>query len=131
MAPIAVTLEQQRDPAVGIVSLIGEHDAFSSTRLENELAVLLDGGLRVVVDLRDASFIDSQTLSVLLSARHHADELELGFTLALDDAQYTHVHRLLDITGLRSAFAIFPTVDDATAAARAGQTGGVRLRQPR
>jgi anti-anti-sigma factor len=128
MAPISVTLEQHRDPPVGVVSLIGEHDAFSSARLENELAVLLDGGMRVVVDLRDASFVDSQTLSVLLSARHHAEELDLGFTVALDDGRYTHVHRLLDLTGLRSAFAIFPDLEDATAAARAGQTGGTPTR---
>ena len=128
MAPISVTLEQHRDPPVGVVSLIGEHDAFSSARLENELAVLLDGGMRVVVDLRDASFVDSQTLSVLLSARHHAEELELGFTVALDDHEYTHVHRLLDLTGLRSTFAIFRTLEEATAAARAGQTGGARIR---
>ena len=127
MAPISVTL-QERDPAVGIVSLIGEHDGFSSARLENELAVRLDGGIRVVIDLRDATFIDSETLSVLLGARHHAEDADLGFALVLTNDEYTHVHRLLDLTGLRSAFATFATVEEAAAAARAGHTGGERLR---
>jgi anti-anti-sigma factor len=127
MAPIAVTL-QERDPAVGIVTLIGEHDAFSSTRLENELAVLLDGGVRIVVDLREASFIDSQTLSVLLAARHQAEEADLGFALVLGNDAYTQVDRLLDLTGLRAAFAAFPSLEEATAAVRAGQPGPGRMR---
>ncbi len=123
MAPISVSLEHS-DPAVGIVSLIGEHDAFSAARLENDLAVLLDGGVRVVVDLREATFVDSQTLSILLSARHQAEAASLGFSLVLDDRIFTQVHRLFDLTGLGSAFAIYPTMDKATAAARAGETAG-------
>src|SRR5919197_4716598 len=99
MAPIAVTLQEQ-DPEVGVVSLVGEHDAFSSQRLENELAILLDDGLRIVVDLREATFIDSQTLSVLLGARPQAEEAALGFALVLSDDAHTHVHRLLDLTHL-------------------------------
>src|SRR6266536_2911658 len=121
MAPISVTL-QQRDPPVGVVTLIGEHDAFSATRLENELAVLLDDGTGVVVDLRDASFIDSQTLSVLLSARRQAEEADLGFTLVLSNDAYTQVHRLLDLTGLGAAFAAFPTLEEASRAVRGRRT---------
>ena len=57
-----------------MVALVGEHDAYSAQRLENELGVLLDANQRVVIDLRDASFIDSTTLSVLLAARRRAEE---------------------------------------------------------
>ena len=127
MAQIAVTL-QRRDPAVAVVSLFGEHDAFSSPRLENELALLVDDGIAIAVDLRQATFIDSQTLSVLLSARHHAEEASLGFALVLADDDYTQVHRLLDLTGLKSAFAVFPTLDAATAAAPGGEAGAGRVR---
>jgi anti-anti-sigma factor len=129
MAPISVSL-QERDPSVGVVTLIGEHDAFSAVRLENELAVLLDEGLRTVVDLRDATFIDSQTLSVLLGARHQAQQVALGFALVLSEDRYTQVHRLLELTRLGRAFAIFPTIGRATAAARAGETGAGRLGPP-
>jgi anti-anti-sigma factor len=130
MVPIAVSLQEQ-DPEVGVVTLIGEHDAFSSTRLENELAGLLDDGLRIVVDLRDATFIDSQTLSVLLGARHQAEEAVLGFALVLSDDRYTQIHRLLDLTRLGGAFAVLPTIERAIAAVRAGEAGTGRLRAHR
>jgi anti-sigma B factor antagonist len=125
MTPISVSL-QQHDPPVGVVTLIGEHDAFSAPRLESELAVLLDEGIGVVVDLRDATFIDSQTLSALLAARHQADEADLGFGLVLLDDRFTQVHRLLDLTGLGSAFAVFPTIEKAAASVQTGQTGAGR-----
>ena len=71
MAPIAVSLDRA-EPHVGVVSLVGEHDAYSAGRLENELGVLVDSRVHVVVDLTEATFVDSQTLSVLLTARKRA-----------------------------------------------------------
>jgi anti-anti-sigma factor len=129
MAPLSISL-QGNDPRVGVVTLIGEHDAFSSARLENELAVLLDEGLRVVVDLHEATFIDSQTLSILLAARHQAEQASLGFALVLPRDEYTQVHRLLDLTHLGAAFAVYPTLEQATAAVRAGETGSGRVSTP-
>jgi anti-sigma B factor antagonist len=118
MAPISVTLAR-RDPPAAVVALVGEHDAYSSQRLENELAVLLEHRERVVVDLRDAAFIDSTTLSVLLSARHRAEQVGLDFALVLPDRDYTQVHQILDLTGLGSAFAIFSRLEDALGATKA------------
>jgi anti-anti-sigma factor len=115
-------------PLVGIVALVGEHDASSATRIENELAVLLDTGVAIVVDLMGATFIDSRMLSVLLTARQQANSAGLGFTLALpDDPKRTQVHRILEITGLWSVFAIYPTLSDALAGARAGERTGDRI----
>jgi anti-anti-sigma factor len=120
MAPISVTLAR-REPPAAVVALVGEHDAYSAERLESELTALLDEGLRIVVDLRDAEFIDSTTLSVLLAARLHAERLSLGFALLLPDRQYTQVHQILELTGLGRAFAIFEKLDAALAAVRAGR----------
>jgi anti-anti-sigma factor len=117
MAPISVTLAR-RDPPAAVVALVGEHDAYSSERLENELTVLLDEGRRIVVDLHDASFIDSTTLSVLLGARLRAEESSLGFALLLADHEHTEVHQILELTGLGPTFAIFGTLDAALAAVR-------------
>lgn len=122
MAPISVTLAP-RDPPAAVVALVGEHDAYSSHRLESEFAVLLDEGRRIVADLRDASFIDSTTLSVLLGARRRAEESGLGFALLLPDRS-SQVHEILNITGLESAFAIFSRLDEALAAVRDGQVAG-------
>jgi anti-anti-sigma factor len=124
-SPISVTLAP-RDPPAAAVSLAGEHDAYSADRLESELGVLLEEGRRIVVDLRDAEFIDSTTLGVLLRARQQAEAAGLGFTLVLSERDYTQVHQLLELTGLGTAFAIFPTLDEALSAARAGQARSVR-----
>ena len=123
MAPISVT-HASREPPAAVVALVGEHDAYSSQRLENEFAVLLDEGRRIVVDLRDTTFVDSTTLSVLLGARHKAERASLGFALVLPQRDYTQVHRILDLTGLVSAFATYTRLDDALAAARAGVVVG-------
>jgi anti-anti-sigma factor len=124
-SPISVTLAP-RDPPAAVVALAGEHDPYSADRLENELRVLLDEARRIVVDLRDAEFIDSTTLSVLLRGRREAEEAGLGFTVVLPERPYSQVHQLLELTGLGDAFAIFPTLDEALRSARAGNTRSVR-----
>ena len=53
-----------------------------------------------MVDLRDASFIDSTTLGVLLVAHQRAEQSSVGFALVLPDRDYTEVHQILDLTGL-------------------------------
>jgi anti-sigma B factor antagonist len=125
MAPISVTLAR-RDPPAAVVALVGEHDTYSADRLDSELAVLLEEGHRIVVDLRDASFIDSTTLSVLLTARRQAEQSSLGFALVLQEREYTQVHQILDLTGLGRTFAIYGKLDDALAAARAGRVDDAR-----
>jgi anti-anti-sigma factor len=127
MAPISVTLAP-RDPPAAVVALVGEHDAYSAGRLEGELAVLLDEGRGIVVDLRDTEFVDSTTLAALLGARRDAERLGLGLTLVLPRREYTQVTRLLDLTGLASTFAIYDTLDDALNSARAGRTEGGSVR---
>ena len=128
MAPISVTLAP-RDPPAAVVALVGEHDAYSAERVEGELGVLLDDRLQIVVDLCDAEFIDSTTLATLLAARRAAASAGLGFTVVLPQRGDTQVSRLLDLTRLRSSFAIYDSVDEALAAARAGNTGGSQQRR--
>ena len=107
---------------------MGEHDTYSAARLEAELGVLLDEGRRIVIDLRDADFIDSTTLGTLLAARREADQAGLGFTIVLPQRRYTQVNKLLDLTGLASSFALYEKLDDALAAARDGKTKGSSVR---
>ena len=122
-SPISVTLAP-RDPPAAVVALVGEHDAYSSQRLEQELGLLLDEGLRVVVDLRDTEFIDSTTLSVLLGARLRAERARLGFTIVLPSREFTQIRQILELTRLGSAFASYGTLDEALTAARSGKTSG-------
>jgi anti-sigma B factor antagonist len=125
MAPISVTLARL-DPPAAVVALVGEHDAYSAQRLENELAVLLDANQGIVIDLRDASFIDSTTLSVLLAARRRAEESSLGFALVLHERHHTQVHQILELTGLGPTFAVCGKLEDALEAVRAGRAHSAR-----
>jgi anti-sigma B factor antagonist len=125
MAPIAVTLAR-RNPPTAVVALVGEHDAYSAERLEGELTVLVEEGQRIVVDLRDATFIDSTTLSVLLGARRRAKQSSPGFALVLADRDYTQVNQILELTGLGPTFAIFGELDDALTAVRTGSVDDTR-----
>src|SRR5262245_16235424 len=107
MIPIAVIMDPA-DPATCVVALSGEQDAYSAPRLENVLSALLDEAKVVVVDLTGAAFLDSQSLSALLRARHRAERSALGFTVVLPRDPYTQVHRILDLTGLIRMFAVYP-----------------------
>jgi anti-anti-sigma factor len=127
MAPISVTIEREQPP-IGFITLVGEHDAYSAGRIANEIEVLIDAGMPVVIDLTEATFVDSQTLSTLLSARHQADTANLGFTLVLPDDRFTQVHRILRMTGLASWFATYPSLPEARDGARSGHTSGGRLK---
>jgi anti-anti-sigma factor len=132
VAPITVTTDHA-DPPVAIVELTGEHDGFTTHRIEQELARLHDAGMPIVVDLLQASFVDSSTLSALLTAQRHAEEASLGFALAFDDATSLQVHRILSTTGLQSAFVVAPTREEAIAAVRQGvgvPTSEAALRPP-
>ena len=121
MAPISVTLAR-RNPPAAVVALVGEHDAYSSERLENEFGVLLEGGQRIVVDLRDTDFLDSTTLGVLLNTRRQAEQKGLGFALVLPDDEFAQVHQILRLTGLGSRFVSFTKVDDALNAVHPGRS---------
>src|SRR3954465_5092801 len=120
MAPISVTLAP-RDPPAAVVALVGEHDAYSAGRLEGELAVLLDEGRSIVIDLRDTEFVDSTTLAAWLGAQRDAERRSLGFTLVLPRREYTQVTRLLDLTGLASTFRISAPLDERLHAAPPGR----------
>jgi anti-anti-sigma factor len=121
--PIAVCINPV-DPATCVVTLSGEQDAYSAPRLENELYALLDEAMAVVVGLTEATFLDSQSLSLLLSARHRAERGTLGFGVVLPRKPYTQVHRILEITGLIRTFAVYPNSAAALAATRAGENAG-------
>jgi anti-anti-sigma factor len=83
-----------------VVELKGEHEAYTAAKLGRELDNLVDEGFGVVVDLRRASFIDSQTAGVLLTALRRAEANGTPFRTVLGDDTGWAVRSLLDVTGL-------------------------------
>jgi anti-sigma B factor antagonist len=88
------------EPGVVIVVLEGEHEVFSATKLQRQLSELIDDGLALVVDLTQATFLDSSIVSVLLKAREHARRNGTRYAIVLDESSDESVLRMFAITGL-------------------------------
>src|SRR5687767_5352970 len=117
MGTIAV---ERTDPGVAVVSLVGEHDAYSAPKLELELALLQFDRYAIVIDMSATSFIDSAIVSVLLRARDNANDAHRKFAVVLDDTTGPAVRTMFDVTGLRDIFAMGTTRQAALDAAALG-----------
>ena len=99
MSATELNIKRMRGDQV-VVELKGEHEAYTAQKLERRLNGLLDEGFGIIVDLRQASFIDSQTAGLLLAAHRRAEEKGTEFRVLLGDETGWAVRQLLDITGL-------------------------------
>jgi anti-sigma B factor antagonist len=97
---ISVNVEHDR----AVVALRGEHEAYTADKLARQLGALVEEGVSIAVDLRQATFIDSTVVGVLLAARRGAAAEGLGFELVLGEETGWAVRRMLDVTGLHSQF---------------------------
>ena len=93
---ISVNVEQDR----AVVALKGEHEAYTADKLARHLSALLTERIDVTLDLRQALFIDSTVVGVLMAANKRAQEAGLDFTIVVGDETGWPVRRLLDVTGL-------------------------------
>ncbi len=85
-----------------VVGVTGEVDAASADALRNAILEVIDGGApRVVVEMRDVSFMDSSGLRVLIAGYKAAESA--GGALTVRDPSDVVV-RLLDITGQLERF---------------------------
>jgi anti-anti-sigma factor len=98
MRPQTISVNVEQDRAV--VVLRGEHEAYTADKLAKQVGALLDEGLPITIDLREAEFIDSTVVGVLIAARRRADERRLRLELLLGRETGWPVRRLLEITGL-------------------------------
>lgn len=101
---------------IAVLHLSGELDANTATKLHSTLASLIERPVpRIVVDLTDLKFCDSSGLSAFITCKQVITER--GGWLSFAGANPFLV-RLLETVGLSRYFAIFPTVDNAIAAAQ-------------
>ena len=101
------------EPGVAIVTLEGEHELYTATKLQRRLHALVGEGVGIVVDLSRATFLDSSIVSVLLQTRDEARKAGAPFSIVIDDTTGESVRRMFDVTGLNS---ILPIVDSREAA---------------
>lgn len=101
-----VSIEPLRDTVR--VAVTGEIDIATAPAVGAELTQMIDAGFRrVVLDLRDVSFMDSTAIRTILTAKQRAQEHDVAFTLVEISGP---VKRILDIAGLT---ALLPFVNPA------------------
>jgi anti-anti-sigma factor len=109
-----------REGSVEVVSLAGEHDLAGRDEVQGAIARAFDSGFAVVVDLREADFVDSVVAAVFLDARRLAKQRNLGFGIVLSPDRDNGVRRMFELSTLTTVFAMFPTRAAAVAGVRDG-----------
>ncbi len=102
---------------IDVVELVGENDLSTSAQVERQIGEAISAGRGVVVDMTEATFIDSAVLRVLLSGQDRAATVGVGFAIALGTTTGHAVRRLLELTGLSERLVIATGRTEAVAKA--------------
>jgi anti-anti-sigma factor len=119
-AAAAPRVRVERDADVVVLALVGEHDVSTRHRVREAIDDALAAKLPVVIDLRDAGFVDSVIAATFLEARKQAKRENIGLGIVLADEHKNAVRRMFELSRLTSVFAIYPSVEAAVAAVRDG-----------
>lgn len=107
--------DHEIDADTHVIELGGEIDLYTAPEFKERMVQLIeDGKKRIVVDLSDATFVDSTTLGVLVGGVKRLRPA--GGTLALVCTDQ-NITKIFEITGLDRVFPIHDTRDDALSAA--------------
>jgi anti-sigma B factor antagonist len=100
-----------------VVALCGEHDLSTVPALRAELDAVLATSANVIIDLSEATFIDSSIVAVIFHAAAPAGQI-----IAIAAPPDTLPRRLIDMVALTAAV---PTFDSRAAAVGSVATGGL------
>ena len=101
--------------AVGVVSVGGEVDLMQTQALRDRLlGAVRNEDLGLVIDLSDATYIDSVGVSLLFELADRLAERQLRLAVVLPDGGL--VKRVIEIVNLESVAEIHPTVNHALVA---------------
>src|SRR3954453_3475297 len=115
-----VTLERLT-PDIWVVSLLGEHDISMVDELRDRLAEAFTSDPRLIIDLTEATFVDSTVLGVLFAVVKQSTSAAAGETLALVIAPGSTVERPIALAGFTSPIvATYASRDEVLAAWREG-----------
>jgi anti-sigma B factor antagonist len=96
-----------------VIPLPGESDAYVAPRIRSDLVSALGAPSPLVVDLSQATFIDSTVVGVLLEGLAECEKRERPLFLLLPDDSAPEVHRLFELTGLNSLLPVVRSWDEA------------------
>src|SRR3954454_10500537 len=96
---------------VAVVTVFGQADLHTAPELRSAISEAIDGGAQaLVIDLSEATFIDSMTLGVLLGALKQLRLSGGSVSVVCADA---HIRRIFEITLLDRVFSLHGNRDDA------------------
>jgi anti-sigma B factor antagonist len=105
--------EESLEPSGVVLTVGGELDIATAPELRMRLNAAVEAGLsRLVIDLRDLSFLDSVALATLLHAR---TRLGQDGRLAVVVAADSYVRLIFEIAGMPQCIDIFATREQAVA----------------
>ena len=114
----ALTIRARREPGYVIVSIAGEVDIATVARLRERLTALAVGGLPLVADLDQVSFIDATGLGALAGAARQAAAHGSSLHVVCSRPQ---TRRLFRVTGLDRQVPLARDLAEALGALAAGQ----------
>jgi anti-sigma B factor antagonist len=107
---MTVHLDIEQKPGC-VVTVSGDADLYAAANVERELVRLVDEGKHsIVVDLTDATFIDSTMLRVLLNV---SKRLRPGGGELIVVCSEQNIRKIFEITLLDRVFSIFETREQA------------------
>jgi anti-sigma B factor antagonist len=113
--------DREIDPSTHLVELGGEIDLYTAPEFKQRVAGAIESGKRqLVVDLSDATFIDSTTLGVLVGAEKQLRASDGAVVLVCPER---NIRKVFEITGLDRVFTLHDSRDAALADA-AGEPAG-------
>ena len=109
------------DESVPVIAVHGQADLHTAPQLRAAITTALDSGASgLVIDLSEASFIDSMTLGVLLGAVKRLRPSGGRVSVVCTDS---HIRRIFEITLLDRVFAVFDDRSQALEGLAAAASG--------
>ena len=106
--------DQTVDEYTHVVAVRGDIDLYSAPEFRQRISEVIDEGkTHIVIDLSEASFIDSTTLGVLVGAIKRLRTRGGALAIACQDSG---ILRVFEITGLDQVVGVHDTREDALAA---------------
>jgi anti-sigma B factor antagonist len=110
--------DEEIDSETHVIQLGGEVDLYTAPEFKERLVELIENGkTKIVVDLSEATFIDSTTLGVLVGGVKRLRPAGGSLALVCSDQNIT---KIFEITGLDRVFPIHSTRDEALSSVATG-----------
>jgi anti-sigma B factor antagonist len=110
--------DEEIDSETHVIQLGGEVDLYTAPEFKERLVELIENGkTKIVVDLSEATFIDSTTLGVLVGGVKRLRPAGGSLALVCSDQNIT---KIFEITGLDRVFPIHDTRDEALSSVASG-----------